>query len=123
MVHRVFFRETHTKKSKASAAVTHDFLNLGTRQHAGNTRRVNALREQQASISLSPPSHVPTGARQTKALKIRSPDSRIHVYGSDKDCVESYDWGPDGRFPTAHFWDPDVRKGVVRMGVKVPGFR
>ncbi|CAM9668740.1 unnamed protein product, partial [Ectocarpus sp. 12 AP-2014] len=41
-----------------------------------------------------------------QALKIRFPDSRIHVYGSDKDSVESYDWGPEGRFPTAHFWDP-----------------
>ncbi|CAN0442393.1 unnamed protein product, partial [Scytosiphon promiscuus] len=40
------------------------------------------------------------------ALKTRFPDSRIHVYGSDKDAVESYDWGPEGRFPTAHFWDP-----------------
>ncbi|CAN0099903.1 unnamed protein product, partial [Scytosiphon promiscuus] len=41
-----------------------------------------------------------------QALKIRFPDSRIHVYGSDKDAVESYDWGSEGRFPTAHFWDP-----------------
>lgn len=43
-----------------------------------------------------------------QALKIRSPDSRIHVYGADKDSVESYDWEPEGRYPTAHFWDPDV---------------
>ena len=43
-----------------------------------------------------------------KTMKIRSPDSRIYVYGSDKDCVESYDWGPQGRSPTAHFWDPTV---------------
>ncbi|CAM9220844.1 unnamed protein product, partial [Hapterophycus canaliculatus] len=41
-----------------------------------------------------------------QAFKIRCPDSRIHVYSSDKDAVESYDWGSEGRFPTAHFWDP-----------------
>lgn len=52
----------------------------------------------------------PAQTHEQKALKIRFPDSRIHVYGSDKDSVESYDWGPEGRFPTAHFWDPQVKE-------------
>lgn len=72
-------------------------------------------------ISLPPP-RVSARNPHTKALKIRFPDSRIHVYGSDKDCVENYDWGPDGRFPTAHFWDPDVRRVLRMTGFKVPGF-
>ncbi|CAN0370045.1 unnamed protein product [Pylaiella littoralis] len=52
-----------------------------------------------------------------QVLKIRFPDSRIHVYGSDKDCVESYDWGPEGRFPTAHFWDPEASRKTTTCNI------
>lgn len=68
---------------------------------------------QTSALKLYPSPHVFSPIRHRhQALKIRFPDSRIYVYGSDKDCVESYDWGPEGRFPTAHFWDPEARNGI-----------
>lgn len=89
------------------------------RKPCGETKKLNALNGLQMSTRFSS-SCVPARDRPKKALKIRFPDSRIHVYCSDKDCVESYDWGPDGRFPTAHFWDPNVRS--VRARKRLAGF-
>ena len=38
-------------------------------------------------------------------LKIREPDSRLHVYDADRDIVDSYDFRPTGRVPVSAFWD------------------
>ncbi|GMI07811.1 hypothetical protein TrVE_jg6403 [Triparma verrucosa] len=38
-------------------------------------------------------------------LKIREPDSRLHVYDSDRDIVDSYDFKSTERTPVSAFWD------------------
>ena len=44
------------------------------------------------------------------ALKIREPDSRLHVYDSDRDIVDHYDFKNQKRIPVSHFWDPSEPK-------------
>jgi intraflagellar transport protein 140 len=41
--------------------------------------------------------------------RMRSPDSRIHVYNADTDLVNNYEFGP-ARFPVSHCWDPAENK-------------
>ena len=38
-------------------------------------------------------------------LKIREPDSRLHVYDADRDTVDNYDFKESGRVAVSAFWD------------------
>ncbi|KAJ1446802.1 hypothetical protein M885DRAFT_591648 [Pelagophyceae sp. CCMP2097] len=39
------------------------------------------------------------------AVRIREPDSRLYVYDSERDVVDSHDFGDRGRVAVSHFWD------------------
>ena len=40
------------------------------------------------------------------SIRIREPDSRLHVYDSERDIVDSHDFGEVQHFPVSHYWDP-----------------
>lgn len=40
------------------------------------------------------------------SIRIREPDSRLHVYDSERDIVDSHDFGEVRHFPVSHYWDP-----------------
>ncbi|CAM9286859.1 unnamed protein product [Discosporangium mesarthrocarpum] len=56
-----------------------------------------------------------------QALKIRAPDSHLHVYDADRDVVTSFDYAPFGRCPTAHFWDPEEPRLLAVEARRVRG--
>lgn len=39
-------------------------------------------------------------------VRIQEPDSCLHVYDSDRDIVDSHDFGAVRRYPVSHYWDP-----------------
>jgi intraflagellar transport protein 140 len=44
------------------------------------------------------------------SVRIREPDSRLHVYDSERDIVDSHDFGEVRHFPVSHYWDPSEPK-------------
>lgn len=56
-------------------------------------------------------------------LKIREPDSRLHIYDADRDIVDNYDFSESGRIPVSAFWDskePKLMSCETRLSSNAP---